>query len=119
MMNKLYGELRGWGCDVDGALERVINDDELYLACLQSIAHDETFFSLGDALRAGDNERAFDCAHTLKGVLANLGLTPIYDSVVRIVEPLRAKSAEGVMEEYEKLLAARERQEKTIGKYVN
>lgn len=40
MMNKLYGELRGWGCDVDGALERVINDDELYLACLQSIAHD-------------------------------------------------------------------------------
>ena len=46
MMNKLYGELRGWGCDVDGALERVINDDELYLACLQSIAHDETFFSL-------------------------------------------------------------------------
>lgn len=57
--------------------------------------------------------------HTLKGVLANLGLTPIYDIVVRIVEPLRAKSAEGVMEEYEKLLAARERLEKTIGKYVN
>ena len=118
-MNKLYGELRVWGCDVDGALERVIGDDELYLACLQSIAHDETFFSLGDALRAGDNERAFDCARTLKGVLANLGLTPIYDIVVRIVEPLRAKSAEGVMDEYEKLLAARERLEKTIRKYVN
>lgn len=55
----------------------------------------------------------------MQGVLANLGLTPIYDIVVRIVEPLRAKSAEGVMEEYEKLLAARERLEKTIRKYVN
>ena len=118
-MEKLYGELRKWGCDVDGALERVVGDEELYRDCLQSIAHDEAFFALGDALRAGDVDRAFDHAHTLKGVLANLGLTPLYDIVVRVVEPLRAKRVDGVMEEYDKLLVARERLEAIIKSYVN
>lgn len=118
-MKKLYGELRKWGCDVDGALERVVGDEELYRDCLQSIARDEAFFALGDALRAGDVDRAFDHAHTLKGVLANLGLTPLYDIVVRVVEPLRAKRVDGVMEEYDKLLAARERLEAIIKNYVN
>lgn len=118
-MKKSYSELRKWGCDVDGALERVVGDEELYRDCLQSIARDEAFFALGDALRAGDVGRAFDHAHTLKGVLANLGLTPLYDIVVCIVEPLRVKNADGVMEEYEKLLAARQRLETMIKNYVN
>ncbi|WP_392439053.1 Hpt domain-containing protein [Cloacibacillus evryensis] len=118
-MKKLYGELKRWGCDVDGALERVVGDDELYMDCLRSIARDEAFFALGDALRAGDRERAFYCAHTLKGVLANLGLIPIYDIVVRIVEPLRAEETDGVLAEYEKLLESRGRLEKMVGNTVN
>ncbi|MDY6296345.1 MAG: Hpt domain-containing protein, partial [Schwartzia succinivorans] len=32
---------------------------------------------------------AFRHAHTLKGLTANMGLTPLYDLVVKIVEPLR------------------------------
>ena len=32
---------------------------------------------------------AFEAAHTLKGVTGNMGLTPLYDAVCTIVEPLR------------------------------
>ena len=83
------------------------------------VLRDEAFFALGDALRAGDRERAFYCAHTLKGVLANLGLIPIYDIVVRIVEPLRAEETDGVLAEYEKLLESRGRLEKMVENTVN
>ena len=36
-----------------------------------------------------DADAAFRHAHTLKGLTANMGLTPLHDLVVRIVEPLR------------------------------
>ena len=34
---------------------------------------------------------AFEAAHTLKGVTGNMGLTPLYDAVCTIVEPLRTR----------------------------
>ena len=36
-----------------------------------------------------DLDGAFQAAHTLKGVSGNLGLTPLYEVVCDIVEPLR------------------------------
>ena len=36
-----------------------------------------------------DLDGAFQAAHTLKGVSGNLGLTPLYEAVCDIVEPLR------------------------------
>ena len=53
--------------------------------------------------------QAFECAHTLKGMLANMGLTPLYDIVVRIVEPLRAGETAGLLPACDELLAARDR----------
>lgn len=59
-------------------------------AACHTAAGDQNFELLPEALRAGEMGRAFECAHTLKGMLANMGLIPLYDIVVRIVEPLRA-----------------------------
>ena len=89
-MEELFDSLKNWGCDVDGALARFIGDRELYRSCLHTAAGDQNFELLPEALRAGEMGRAFECAHTLKGMLANMGLIPLYDIVVRIVEPLRA-----------------------------
>ena len=91
--------LRDWGCDVDGALERMLGDEELYLECLSMLLEDEGFDALGAALEQGDAAAAFDCAHALKGVLANLGLTPLLDQVEKIVEPLRAGLIDGLLVE--------------------
>lgn len=104
----LLEELRNWGCDIDGALERFIGDEELYKTCLYTVLEDKAFGGLGEALGAGWVKEAFDHAHTLKGVLANMGLTPMYDITVRIVEPLRAGGdTEGLLALYEELLQAK------------
>ncbi len=103
----LLEELRNWGCDIDGALERFVGDEELYETCLYTVLDDKAFGGLGEALRAGQVKEAFDYAHTLKGVLANMGLTPMYDITVRIVEPLRTEHTEGLLLIYEELLQAK------------
>ena len=106
-MEELFDSLKNWGCDVDGALARFIG--ELYRRCLYTAATDQNFELLPETLRSGEMGRAFECAHTLKGMLANMGLTPLYDIVVRIVEPLRAGETAGLLPACDELLAARDR----------
>lgn len=96
-MSTLLEELKSWGCDVDGAMERFINDEGLYRMCLGSVMEDKNFDGLLEALHQHNIKTAFEHAHTLKGVLANMGLTPMYDIIVRIVEPLRAGSDENLL----------------------
>lgn len=108
MMNVL-DDLRDWGCDVEGALERFVGDEELYRVCLNTVLSDKAFAGLGAALKDGDVQEAFDHAHTLKGVLANMGLTPMYDITVDLVEPLRSGKADNLLSVYEKLMEAKEK----------
>lgn len=105
-MKQFMEKLSAWGCDVEEALERFIDDEEFYLSCLKMTTEDSGFEQLGEALKEGDVLKAFDSAHTLKGVLANVGLTPMFDIIVQIVEPLRAGQMENLMPVYEELLQA-------------
>ena len=104
----IFEKLEDWGCDVTGAMKRFLEDEELYLACLQAVIEDSNFEKLGIALRGKDREQAFDASHTLKGVLLNMGLSPIVSFTEQIVEPLRKGSFENVMDSYEELLKAKE-----------
>lgn len=108
-MEELFDSLKNWGCDVDGALARFIGDRELDRRCLYTAATDQNFELLPETLRSGEMGRAFECAHTLKGMLANMGLIPLYDIVVRIVEPLRAGEPAELLPVCDELLAARDR----------
>lgn len=107
-------ELKAWGCNTADALERMVGDEEFYRECLLDIPSEPCFEQLGQALRDGDTLAAFDAAHTLKGVLSNLGLTPMYDTVVSIVEPLRAGRGDGLMEPYQQLLRQRAKLEEIL-----
>ena len=53
---------------------------------------DKGFGELESALRAGDQDAAFAAAHSLKGVLGNLALEPMYRPVVELSELLRHKT---------------------------
>ena len=66
---------------------------------------DPTFSSLCQAMREGDRAAAFRCAHTLKGVCANLGLDRLLDSSGRLTEALRAEG-EGIPPDAAALLDA-------------
>lgn len=93
---------------MEGAMNRFLQDEDFYLDCYKQVLDDEAFGKLKESLDAGNTEDAFHYAHTLKGVIANMGLTPMYDTVVEIVEPLRAGSMDGLMPIYEKLMQERE-----------
>ncbi len=108
-MNRTLKKLKDWGCDMDGAIARVLDDEELLLSCIEQVAVDPSFEQLGKALKGANVEAGFEAAHTLKGILANTGLTPLYETVIQIVEPLRAKTLAGTAEPYRELLAQREK----------
>ncbi len=82
------------GADYSDVLKRLMND-ALVARFATKFLDDASFDSLRDALKAGDAERAFMAAHTLKGVCSNLGFTNLYEPVYQITEALRGGSLEG------------------------
>jgi len=114
-MEMVFQALEEWGCDIEGAMDRFLDDKELYMTCLQTVIADDNFAKLGTALNEQNVPQAFDYAHTLKGVFANLGLTPMLAIVGTIVEPLRAGSGSNLEEPYEHLLASNEKLKGILG----
>ena len=53
---------------------------------------DPSFDRLPEAVSEGNLDKAFEAAHALKGVMANLALTPILQPVQEITELLRSRT---------------------------
>lgn len=56
---------------------------------IPKIFDDKNFDTLSQGIKEGNIDKAFEAAHSLKGVLGNLELTPILKPVVEITELLR------------------------------
>lgn len=80
-MTTVIKKLKAYGADVAGAMARFLDDEELYQECLNTFVEDPAFAALAQAVKSGQYPQAFDHAHALKGVSANLGLVPLYDAV--------------------------------------
>ncbi len=106
-MTAIVERLGNWGCDTAGAMKRMADDESFYIECLRDVAEDPYFDILKEALGAGDTAKAFDAAHALKGVLLNVGLTPIYNKTVEIVEPLRAGCTDDMTDKLAQLFELR------------
>mgnify|MGYP000615219004 FL=1 len=82
---------------------------------LYKYIHDESFGELGEAIKAGDVKAAFGAAHDLKGISANMGITPVYDLVISIVEEFRAgRMPDHALTTWEEIMAVREKLQKII-----
>ena len=103
-MMPLLKTLQNWGCDVQDALGRTLGDEEFLLSCIQQVNEDPAFAELGEQLARGEVQAAFDSAHMLKGIIANMGLTPLYEQITQIVEPLRMGNGTGLEPAYERLM---------------
>lgn len=86
------------GVDVEATIRRFMGNEAMYQKFLGKFIDDQNYNSLGKYLEVKDYEEAYKCAHTLKGVTANLGLIPIQQVVSELVEELRGKKAEEVDE---------------------
>lgn len=86
-------DLRAFGANVDEGLNRCRGNEAFYMRLIGMVVKDSSFEKLQAALTAGDWKGAFEAAHALKGVLANLALTPIYQPASDLTEMLRAEQA--------------------------
>ena len=78
---KIYNRLLKWGCDIPTARERFLEDDELYLRCLERFSKTPAFGVLQKSLSAEDYASAYETAHLMKGTSATLEITPFFDRV--------------------------------------
>lgn len=84
-------QLAKFGADTDKALARCMNMPDLYLRLVGMMAQDTHLAGLRAALDEHDVDKAFEEVHALKGVLANLELTPVLTPVTEITEMLRPR----------------------------
>lgn len=92
MDEKFRRQLEEGGADVEATLKRFMGNDAIYLKFLGKFPNDPNYANLGTNIESGDYEEAYKCAHALKGVVGNLGLTPIFETVSVLVEELRNKA---------------------------
>ncbi|MBR1909304.1 MAG: Hpt domain-containing protein [Lachnospiraceae bacterium] len=84
--------LRDFGADADSALKRCMNNEEFYLKQVNKVLTGNSYDKIKEAVVNADLDAAFEAAHALKGVLGNLGLTPLYEPVAEMTECLRSKT---------------------------
>ena len=84
--------LRKYGANVDEGLKRCVNNEQLYLTLVNRFLDQNTFPDLKAAIQDHDLEKAFHIAHSLKGVIGNLSLSPLYDVVYQMTELLRNRT---------------------------
>ncbi len=82
-------KLKDFGADTDEGLARCLNDESFYLMLVQSAITFEQIDRLCEQTSVGDLDGAFETSHALKGVYANLSLTPLYQLVYELTEQLR------------------------------
>ena len=85
-------KLKAFGADVEKALLRCGNNEALYLRLVGMCVNELRADKLGEALKDGDLDRAFEAAHKLKGSVGNMALDPIFDPICELTELLRNKT---------------------------
>ena len=84
--------LKALGCNTDEGLKRCLGDEEFYLEFIPQALEKSRYEKLEKLITEKRLDEAFEAAHALKGVLANLSLDPLLAPVVEITELLRSRT---------------------------
>ena len=99
--------LEALGVDIEETMERFVENESLFFRCLNKLQDDKNFALMCEAIEEGtDARKAFDAAHALKGVSANLGLNKLFSELRVITEVFRAGSMDYDTDNLERLKAA-------------
>ena len=93
-------KLREYGANVDEGLSRCLNKEDFYIMLVNKAIEDTKLSELEKQLNEKDLDAAFETAHALKGMYANLSLTPLAEPISEMTELLRSRTDT----DYEKLL---------------
>ena len=84
--------LRSRGVAVEEGMARCLNNEAFYLRLVGMAFAEDKIAPLEQAIAAHDLEKGFEAAHALKGMFANLSLTPVLNPVLEITELLRSRT---------------------------
>ncbi len=84
--------LREYGADVEDGLKRCLDNEGFYIDLVKSVIPDTRVAELEKAIGDNDLDKAFEIAHALKGMYANLALTPLTKPVCEATELLRSRT---------------------------
>ncbi len=111
MTEEFKNKLIAANVDLEGAMERFMNNEGMYERFLKKFANETIYDQLASAVEEQDADKAFAAAHTLKGVCGNLSLQGLFEVVNKQVEFFRAKDMEAgaammpqVTAEYDKVM---------------
>ena len=85
-------KLKEYGANVEEGLQRCMGNEDFYIKMVNMMLADNSIDKLKEAIAENNLDTAFEAAHALKGVAANLSLTPISDPAVEITEFLRNRT---------------------------
>lgn len=74
----------------EAVMLRFMNNEKLWEKFAVKFLEDQTFQGLLGAMESREKTRAFEEAHTLKGVVGNLGFQQLFAACSEIVEALRS-----------------------------
>jgi len=97
--------LQEYGADTKTGLSRCAGNEALYLRLVGITIQELSSGALGEALEAGDLDKAYFIAHKLKGGVNNMALTPIADPLCELTELLRNKTPGDYSALYAKITA--------------
>jgi len=101
-------KLNRFGADTEEGIARCAGMESLYLRLVGMVPKESNFDLLKESLEKNDLDQAFAAAHALKGVLGNLSLTPMYDLVADMTEPLRSRTEMDYSGQLKELLKMKE-----------
>lgn len=110
-------EMENAGFGVENALNRFLENEELYFSFLVEFTKDNLFEQMKEFVKEGNVKQALEAAHTLKGVSANLGIDAINEILNPIVDILRYEKLDNVQEEIDKLTLVYDNAIDTINTY--
>lgn len=94
----LIEELKSLGADTDDALVRFMDNSALYERMLKKLPKVVEDAPVMPYVESGDLDTALSNAHTLKGVVGNLSLTPLYNNYTEMVNLFRDDKPEKAKE---------------------
>ena len=78
--------------DYEEGVKRMMNNAKFYLKLLVKFKDETKIDKLETALADGDLEKAYNEAHALKGVAANLSFPELIKQIVELESQIKAKS---------------------------
>ena len=98
---------------------RCLRKEDRIKKYLHLFPSDTSMAKLNDAVQHDDTEAAIEAVHTLKGVVANMGFTELFNQASALTEQLRSKTQlpdpklfAAVKDAYDTVIAAIEQYEK-------